>query len=279
MVTSTTTAQSLIAEQVSNMLVKPLESASVILGSGAQVINSSSPVRIPTIGNHTPLGWVGENELIPEGDSTFGEISLMPTDRKSIKTIVRVSNELIRSATVGVSAALQSRMVNDVRELLDTELLTGTGADGGVTGLTNQPGIGTGAYDPTDMDSILDGLAAMAADEITPTHLIVNPADYFTMRKVKDADGRPLLQPDLTAGVQYRLHGVAVVATNKLPAGQAVLADMPSVVVVRDIDPDVTILNERYAEYDQVGIRVRTRYDLGLTRPEGVTLLTAATGA
>lgn len=275
MAIGTTGASALIAEQVSSMLVTPLEAASVVLGAGTTIINSSSPVRVPTIGTYSPTGWVGENELIPEGDATFGEISLMPTDRKSIKTIVRVSNELIRSSSIGVSAALQTRMVNDVREALDTALLTGDGEDNTVTGLVNQAGVLTGAYDPTNLDSVLDGVALMAAQEVTPTALLVNSGDYITMRKIKDADGRPLIQPDLTATAQYQLHGVRVVATNKLPTGTAVLADMSKVIVVRDIDPTIDVLTERYAEYDQTAIRVRTRYDLGLSHPQGVAVLTA----
>jgi hypothetical protein len=39
----------------------------------------------------------------------------------------------------------------------------------------------------------------------------------------------------------------------------------------------VTLLSERYAEYDEQAIRVVTRYDLGLLHPEGVIVLTAAT--
>lgn len=275
MAIGTNGASALIAEQVSTMLVTPLEAASVVLGAGTTIINSSAPVRVPTIGTYTPTGWVGENELIPEGDATFGEISLMPTDRKSIKTIVRVSNELIRSSSIGVSAALQTRMVNDVREALDTALLTGDGADNTVTGLVNQAGVLTGAYDPNNLDSVLDGVALMAAEEVTPTALLVNAGDYITMRKVKDADGRPLIQPDLTSAAQYQLHGVRVIATNKLPAGTAVLADMSKVIVVRDIDPTIDVLTERYAEFDQTAIRVRTRYDLGLSHPQGVAVLTA----
>jgi hypothetical protein len=35
-------------------------------------------------------------------------------------------------------------------------------------------------------------------------------------------------------------------------------------------------LSERYADYDQIGIRVVTRYDLGLLHPEAVIVLTDA---
>ena len=61
--------------------------------------------------------------------------------------------------------------------------------------------------------------------------------------------------------------------TNKLEQGVAVLADMSNVAVARDVSPSVTVLTERYAEYDQVGLRVVTRYDVGLLHPEAVAVL------
>jgi HK97 family phage major capsid protein len=49
---------------------------------------------------------------------------------------------------------------------------------------------------------------------------------------------------------------------------------MSNVAIARDVAPSVTVLNERYAEYDLIGLRVTTRYDLGLLHPEAVIVLT-----
>ncbi len=38
--------------------------------------------------------------------------------------------------------------------------------------------------------------------------------------------------------------------------------------------PSVTVMSERYADYDQIGIRVVTRYDLGLLQSDAVIVLT-----
>ena len=263
----------LIYEHVQNMLVQPLQAASVVLANNPLIIDSSEPVRIPTLTRAFNPTWVGENELIPEDTGEFGELRLMPTERKSIKTIVRVSNELIRMARTGVSAVLQSRIVADVKDKLDTALLIGDGADDTVTGLLNQPGHLAGEFDASDPDSVLDGLALMAGREINPTALFMSGADFYTMRKVKDKQGRAILQPDVTADAIYRLHGMRVTVTNKLEPGTAILADMSKVAVVRDLAPRVDILTERYAEYDQVGIRVRARYDMGVLHPEAVAVL------
>lgn len=267
-------SQSLIEEQVSTMLVEPLEAASVVLAAGPTIFNSSEPLRIPTLDHKFDPAWVGENELIPtEADGIeFGEIMLMPTGRKSIKTIVRVSNELIRMAKQGVSSLLQQRLVKDVRTKLDDALLAGDGVDNTITGLLNQP-YDTVPFSLTDTDVFLDALALLASREVTPNRFIMNGVDFFELRKIKDNNGRRLLQADESGEATYRLHGVPVSVSNKIPSGKAVLLNMNDVAVVRDIDPQITILNERYAEYDQVGIRVKVRYDMGLIRQESGLIL------
>lgn len=276
MATDTVSANSLIREKVANMLVQPLEASSVILNAGATIFDSSEPLRIPTIEEGVNPAWVGENELIPEDEVQTGEISLMPSDRKSIKVITRVSNELIRQATIGVSGVLESRLVADVRNKLDTALLSGDGANKSILGLLNQPDVTTGVFDASDPDSIIDAIGALNALEVNPNRLIVSGTDFTAMRKLKDNDGRYLLTPDISAGAVGSIHGIPVSITNKLSAGKAIMADMSAVAVVRDIDPRVDILKERYADYDQTGIRVVTRYDLGLIRPNAVAILTAA---
>lgn len=276
MANDSTTANTLIKEQVAGFLVKPLERASVILNAGATVFNSSEPLRIPTITEGVSPEWVGENELIPEDEVTTGEISLMPTNRKSIKVITRVSNELIRMATVSVSSVLEQRIVSDVRTKLDDALLSGDGADNSITGLLNQPGVTTGAFDANDPDSIIEAIGSLNALEVNPNRIIVSGADFTSLRKLKDNGGRYLLTPDITAGAVGSLFGIPVSVTNKLTAGTAIVGDMSAVAVVRDIDPRVDILRERYADYDQTGLRVVTRYDLGLIRPNAVAVLNAA---
>ena len=72
----------------------------------------------------------------------------------------------------------------------------------------------------------------------------------------------------------YRLLSMPVTVTNKLPADTALLVAIGYVAAARDLAPSVKILDELYADYDQVGIRVVTRYDLGLLHPEAVVKLT-----
>ncbi len=99
MAVSTASAPELTAEQVQRILVQPLEATSQFLASGPRVPDSAGLVRIPKLGGPvTDPGWTGENELIPERDVSFDEITLLPSTMKSVKVLTRFSNELARQS-------------------------------------------------------------------------------------------------------------------------------------------------------------------------------------
>lgn len=277
MASETTTANpELLQTQVANLLVQPLEAASVVLSSGVRIFDTASPLRIPKLTAGATVGFVGEGELIPEADVDFGEVALMPSTLKSLKVLIRFSNELLRQSVIGLDATLKQRLVTDVSNALDDALLKGAGTSDTIRGIINQTGVQTGALDVADADSLLDALALASAAEVTPNRWFINGADFIALRKLKDGQQRYLLESDVTKDVTYRLFGIPVTVTNKLDEGKAVLADTAQIAVARDLAPSVTLLSERYAEFDEQAIRVVTRYDLGLLHPEGVIVLTAA---
>ena len=278
MVETTTANPELLREQVSSLLIQPLEAQSLVLSSGVRIFDTAEPLRIPKLVSSSEPGWVGEGELIPEHDVDFDEVNLMPTDRKSIKTLIRFTNELLRQSVIGLDSVLKARLVSDVARKLDTAFLIGDGADGAVTGIINQAGAQQATLDASDPDSLLDALALASAAEVTPNRWFISGADFFTLRKLKDGDGKYLIVSDLTADAKYTLFGVPVTVTNKLPQGTAVLANTSEIAVARDTAPTVKLLDQRYAEYDEQAIRVTARFDLGLLRPEGVIVLTADAG-
>lgn len=266
----------LLNDQVASLLVQPLEAQSVVLSSGVRIFDSAGVLRIPKLTGSSAVGFVAENDEIPSTHATsFDEVVLMPTDRKSIKVIERFSRESVRQSVIGLDAVLKARLVKVVSDALDTALLVGDGTSDTITGIINQDDVETGVFDPTDPDTILDAIATLNANEVTPNRIFLSGADYSVMKKLKESAGsnRYLLQPDPSREAGTTLFSVPTVVTNKLEQGTAIVADTSNIAVVRDTSPSITVLSERYAEYDQIGLRVTTRYDLGLLHPEAVAVL------
>ena len=87
----------------------------------------------------------------------------MPTERKSLKTILRFTNELVRQSVIGIDAVLRARLVKDVSDALDNALLLGDGTDYSITGIINQDNTIPGDFDPEDPDTLLDAIGLLTA--------------------------------------------------------------------------------------------------------------------
>lgn len=279
MALGTNNAPELTAEQVQTMLVQPLEQQSVFLAAGPRIFDTDgNTVRVPKApeSQADDLEWVAENDLIPEVEQEFDELKLLPSGMKSVKTITRFSNELARQSIVNLEGAIRQRLVADVAAKVDAHLLSNEG-DGVETprGLFAYEGIQTldAAGAELDPDVLLDayGLALGASVDPASLTLFIRPDDYMTVRKLKDGDGRYLLQPDVSTGsIMVPMLGATARVSNRIPAGSAALVDMSQIAVARDVAPAVKLLTERYADYDQQALRVVTRLDAGPMNPQAV---------
>ena len=69
------------------------------------------------------------------------------------------------------------------------------------------------------------------------------------------------------------LLGRAVVATPNAPVGTVTLIDLSQVHVAMDVDGNALILNERYAEFDSIGLRVVSCFDIQVINKAGVVVI------
>lgn len=284
MASGTDTAPELTAEQVESILVRPLEAASVFLASGPRIFDTDgSPVRIPKLTGMAEPSWHGENEAITEVDPNWDEITLLPTGMKSVKSLTRYSNELARQSVIALEQALRDRMVRDVAAKIDSALVAGDGADDTPTGLLNYTGTqeitGVGAV---DLDTLHDAVGLAWAEHVDSGSLrwFLRSETFVALRKLKDSQDRYQLQPDPTQEGAFRLLGIPVAVTNRIPietgtpdTTEAFLADFSQIAVARDLQPSVRVLDQTFADSDQQAIRVVTRYDAAPMNPEAIVVL------
>ncbi len=288
MAVSTATATELTNEQVLITLVRPLEAASAFLAAGPRTIDTAGPLRVPKLGAATSPSWVGENTLIPEVDPTFDELQLLPSTMQSVKTLTRYSNELARQSVVALDAALKERLVKDVADTMDTQLFSASG-DGvtlprGIFAYTGTQTVAVGGA--LTLDHLLDaqGKALDGNVNLERTKWVMRSREFIKLRKVKDTAGRYLIEPDVHVAGQYRLFGVPVLVTNRVPdttgatpTGRAALVDFSQIIVARDVAPSVKILDQTFGDYDQQAIRVVYRLDAAPANPEAIVTLTGIT--
>lgn len=291
MAVSTTNASELTAEQVQRVLVKPLEAVSTFLSAGVRIVDTAGPLRLPKLGGATSPAWFGENEQItPEVDPTFDEITLLPSTIKSVKTLTRFSNELARQSVISLDQALRERLVKDVADTIDAQFW---GASNGATstlpqGILNYAGQSITAVGALTLDKLLDAEALALSANVNPASLkwAMTSRELTALRKIKQGTGSNayVLQPDPTRAGGYTIFGKPVVVTNRIPdtsgtpnTGNMVLADFSQIVVARDMAPSVKLLSETFGDYDQQALRVVARYDVAPLNDDAVVKLTGIT--
>jgi HK97 family phage major capsid protein len=115
---------------------------------------------------------------------------------------------------------------------------------------------------------------------------VMTSASFAAVRKVKvgTGDARYVMDPNtIQNGTDFRLLGLPVIITDNIAntgtapgKARAALVDFSKVVVARDVNAEVKILDQTWGDYDSIGIRVVSRWDTALLQPEAVTLLTEA---
>ena len=284
---STTNATELTAEQVQSVLVAPLEAKSVFLSSGARIVDTAGPLRMPKGASPVTPDWYGQNEQIDESDPSFDELSLLPSTMKSVKVLTRFSNELARQSVIALDAALKSRLVKDVADVVDAQLLS-AGGDG-ITkpkGLFAYPGQTLPVAGALTLDHLIDaeGLALQADVNAEALVWVMTPREFTKIRKIKDGSQRYQLQPDPARAGGFTLFGHRVIVTKRVPdttggtpTARVGLVDFSQIVVARDVAPSVKILDQTFGDFDQQAIRVVARYDAAPVNDDAVIALTGIT--
>ena len=285
---STAAGGALTQEETAALLVEPLLAEAVVLAAGPQIFKTNGvPLRIPKI-NSLELTdpWRAENVQIAEVDPVYGELELLPSSLKSLKILHRISNELARHSVGNIAALLSNALTRRVALALDKAFLVGDGASNTVRGLAASTGIQVmaGVGQPS-VDDLHDAVGAALGADARPSSWFMHPRDFTSLRKVKDTSGSYIVAPDPTAPAAYQLLGIPVRLSTQIPANtgagsnesRIVLADMSQVAVGIDEDVSVTVLSERYADFDQVALRVVARLDVGVLNGPGVVLLSGIT--
>ena len=288
----TSATQAVIEQDVSSTIIQPLVANSVILQQGPHVFQTSAPLRVPRLAASTNVGYVAEGATITNAAIAVDEVDLLPSSREGIKSLTVVSNELVRSAVLGVSQVLSDRIAIDVARFVDSEFINGTGGTTNITGLLNQAGISTTTYaalgtgaeaaagslgDPTFWIRTVGTFAANHLN-LDTSRWLINPADWYgSVLTSRDSLGRLLFIDNVTgSNGPGSILGIPAVVTTQIASGTAALVDFSRVFVAQDQSPSVALLTERYADQDSIGVRVTTRWDLQLAQPEAVLSITAA---
>lgn len=225
----------------------------------------------PTTNDTSNKGAIlGENQPITEQDITFGVVNF--TSYTYTSKLIRASWQLLQDSAFDLEGLIKTMAGERIGRILSDHFTTGTGtaqpkgivvdATLGVTALTQQ----TLSY-----DNLVDLLHSVdpAYREAPGARFMFNDSTLKILRKLKDADNRPLIwnaDGSIATGVPAQLLGKPYTINQSMAsvgaAAKTVLfGDMKKYKIRRVRDYVLVRLNERYADMLQTGFFVFARFD------------------
>lgn len=235
---------------------------------GGFTTDSGNPLNWPTSDETAAEGVIlDENTAASEDDITFGTNTLGAYTYSS--NIVRVSKQLIQDSGLDIEAFVGRKLGERLGRITAKHIANGTGVSQ-PQGISAAAAGKTGAVSATPVityDDLVDLEHSVDPAYRANARYAFNDLSLAILRKLKDADDRPLWVPSLTAGAPSTINGYAYTVDNGLPAPAAAakslfFGDLNAGYVLRRVNGGQLMrLEERYAEFLQVGFLSFLRMD------------------
>ncbi|MDP1879086.1 MAG: phage major capsid protein [Actinomycetota bacterium] len=278
----TTSANGTLSQDiVERILLAPLAQQSTWLRLGTpEFVSDGNAVRLPSLSSiGTAVGYIAEGSEITEASVATSEVVLLPSTVYSIKTVVKMTRESIETAAINLESAMAQAITTRVSALVDTALWSGgTATTGSPIGLTNMTGFtnaGTAASTAIVSSDLfaMDEKYQLAFADDSRAHWAMSPTTFKRIRLMSDNYGARVLAPALSEGAPSTILGHPYTVTSFVPDTALVLFDKSKIATGR-APASVTVLDQTYADYDIVGIRVTARYDVQPLNAAAIVKLT-----
>ncbi len=195
-------------------------------------------------------------------------------------SLTKVSRSLLNSTDFDLVSFVVNDMGTKIARWIEHELLVGT--DSKIDGLRGVTQNITAASDTAiKADELID-----VQDEVPDVYQanaiwIMNKKTRTAIRKLKDNQGRYLLQDDITAPFGYTLLGKPVYCSDNMPmieAGKAVIyyGDMSGLAIHDVENPTLEVLRELFATQHAIGVVGWLELDAKVENAQKISKLTMA---
>ncbi len=269
----------LVPDEFENTLVQGLEEESCIRPNAHVFTTSNGVHKIPVVTTKGTANWIDEGGVYGDGDDVFGQEQI---DAHKVGTIIKVSEELLNDSAFDLEKYFQEEFARRIGAKEEEAFLVGDGSKKPTGILSKKGGADIGVTAASDKaitsDEIIDLYYSIKAPYRKNAVWVLNDATVRAVRKLKDSNGQYLWQPALHEGEHETLMGKKILTSPYVPE----IASGAKVVMFGDLSyywigdrQGITFkrLNERYADYGQVGFLASKRVDGKLILPEAIKVL------
>lgn len=271
----------IIPTEIANRIITRVKEISPIY-QRATVFNVSGDLVFPAFDvNSIVTSYIADMTALTAQNGNFTSRKLQNFIAGSLVTI---SRSLMNRTDFELVGFIVEQMAQSIARFMEKELLVGVGTTAA-----------TGIFTDANVTSVTAaGATTVTLDDLISTQLsipeafqnnaewIMNKALLSSLRKMKDADGKPLLNPDIRTGYGWTLLGRPVLISENAPAtftaNQKVLAygDFSGLYVKLAQNVEIQILNELYATQHAVGVVGYVEFDSRVIEDQKIAVLKQA---
>lgn len=246
-----------------------LRASNIVRQMGVRTLTGlSGDVVIPKFGTGLSLGWVGEEEAVPESNMSFDAITLTP---KHTGGKTEMSRQLIQQSSPDIESLIREDLSFLVAKNIDEAILAGTGVKDPL-GILNTIGVLTGTA-PATWAEVLQLIQQIEDENITNLQWLGTSALKTTLAGIEKSTGtgQYLYQNGQVGELPFKVSA-------NMPAKTAILGDFSQVLL--GVWSEIDILVNPYAEpaYSRGGVQVRAMAtcDVAVRHPKAFLVMTEA---
>lgn len=272
----------IIPVSIANRIIKKVTDICPIF-RGAVRYNVKGTLKVPVWGGagagNAHNITVGYQQEFTDITADAGKFTSVDLGGYLAGALVLIGKSVENNGSFSVVSFIIDQMAEEIAIFLEGELLKGTGSNAAQGAINTTNGITAASATAVTADELITLQASVKQAFQANACWTMNTATFTAIKKLKDNDGRYLLQNDVTAEFPYRLLGKPVYISDNMPVmaagAKAILyGDYSGLSVNLRENIQINVLREKYETMHAIGVCAWFEFDSKVTDAQKLAVLT-----
>lgn len=173
-------------------------------------------LRIPKKTASGKAEWVGENPIVSP-ISTTPTLDILTLGQNRLYRESAITQQMINTEELDLEAFIKDDISETMTDAVEDAIFNGTGTDqptGLITGIKTTNKISVATRGEITVEDLKKAKAKIKQAIVSKAKWFMNSETFLAIDLMKDANGRGLIQPDVTQSTGYTLLGLPVILTD-----------------------------------------------------------------
>lgn len=275
----------IIPTTIANRIIKKVVDICPIL-AGAVRYNVKGTLKIPVWGNANTTHniKVAYQQEFTEITADAGKFTSVDLTGFLAGALVLIGKSVENNGSFSVVNFIINQMAEEIAIFIEKELLTGTGTNAAEGALNTTNTLEAASATDITADELIELQSKVKQVYQANACWTMNSATFTTLKKLKDREGRYLLQNDVSSGFPYRLLGKPVYISDNMPVAAAgaktiLYGDYAGLSVNFRENIQINVLREKYETMHAIGVCAWFEFDSRITDSQKLAVLVQKAGA